>query len=119
MLHTELKEAIEKAFDGALAEPVTLFQDAMVVRLANKASIEIRVANADEYSMAWHWMGATLRIDTAPMHRELATFPNHLHDASGALKADPLTHPGLEPWKNVHAVISTVMEDPLLGTVTQ
>ena len=53
-------------------------------------------------------------IDTAPLHRTLATFPNHLHDASDVLREDRLTHPSAEPWANVRAVIDAVLVDPLL-----
>lgn len=114
MLHLELKEAIDLEFAAAIAEPAELCRDAVLVRLPNGVTIEIRVASAEEYSFGWRWGEAELRIDTAPLHRQVATFPNHLHDAEGRLLPDPITRPGRDPWENVRAVIATLLEDPLL-----
>ncbi len=114
MLHTALKDAIDREFAEGILEPSELFRDALLVRLRNDVAIELRMANAEEYSIGWHWGEAELRIDTAPLHRQLATFPNHLHDGDGQLQPDPLTHPGDDPWDNVRKVIMVLLEDPLL-----
>jgi hypothetical protein len=114
MHHAALKEAIDREFAAALVEPAELCLDALLLRLANDVALELRIAGPAEYAMAWRWGDAELRIDTAPLHRELATFPNHLHDADGALCADPLTRPGRDPWDNVRTVIAALLEDPLL-----
>lgn len=114
MLHSDLKDAIDREFAAALVEPAELCLDALLVRLRNDVVIELRIASTEEYSILWRWGEVELRIDTAPLHRQLATFPNHLHDGDGGLRPDPLTHPGGDPWGNVHAVIAAVLEDPLL-----
>jgi hypothetical protein len=112
--HSALKDAIDREFAASLLEPAVLCRDAVLVRLHNEVTIELRVADASEYSIGWRWGDAQLRIDTAPLHRQLATFPNHLHDSDGQLRADPLTQPGIDPWDNVRAVIASLLEDPLL-----
>lgn len=114
MHHLELKEALEAHYGAVLAEPPTLCQDALLVSLNNGVLLELRYPAASEYAIAWRWEDAQLRIDTAPLHRTLATFPNHLHDASDVLREDRLTHPSAEPWANVRAVIDAVLVDPLL-----
>ncbi|HUY02543.1 MAG TPA: hypothetical protein VMV33_04595 [Rhodocyclaceae bacterium] len=116
MLHPALKDAIDREFSAVMAEPAELCRDALLVRLNNDVAIELRIAGAEEYSIAWRWGEAELRIDTAPLHRQLATFPNHLHDGEGRLRPDPLTRPGSDPWDNVRAVIAALLEAPLLET---
>ncbi len=115
MIHLELQECIDREFAGALAQRTELCQDALLVRLGNEIVAELRFLTADEYSIGWRWGDAELRIDTAPVHPELATFPNHLHDADGKIRADPLTRPGAAPWENARAVIAALLEDPLLA----
>lgn len=114
MLHPSLKEAIDREFAAAMVQPAELCRDALLVRLRNEVAIELRIASATDYSIGWRWGEAELRIDTAPLHPQLATFPNHLHDGDGQLQPDPLTQPGGDPWDNVRAVIAALLDDPLL-----
>lgn len=113
-MHLELKQRIEERYRDALAGPLELKQDALLVHLRNGVSAELRFASRDEYSIAWRWGDAELRIDTAPLHAQLATFPNHLHDADGRLRSDALTRPRGEPCDNACAVIDALLADPLL-----
>lgn len=115
MLHLALKETIEQHFAADLAAPLTLLQDALQLQLRNGVVVELRFASTEEYSLAWLWGDAELRIDTAPLHHDLATFPNHLHDADGQLRADPLTQPGRAPWDNVRPLLAALLADPLLA----
>jgi hypothetical protein len=115
MLHTVLKDALDREFAATMLEPAELCRDALLVRLCNDVMIELRMPDATEYSIGWRWGDAELRIDTAPLHCELATFPNHLHDSEGRLRADPLTDPSREPWVNVRVVVAALLEDPLLA----
>ncbi len=114
MLHDALKEAIDAQFSESMTEPAELCQDALLVRLHNGVVIELRVASAAEYSIGWRWGDTELRIDTAPLHPQLSTFPNHLHNDQDQLLPDPLTDPGRDPWDNVRAVIAALIGDPLL-----
>ena len=113
MIHSILKDAIEVEFAQAL-ESAELCRDALLVRLRNDVTIELRFADATEYAINWQWGDVQLRIDTAPMHPELTTFPNHLHDSDGELRTDRITRPGNAPWDNVRVLIAALLEDPLL-----
>lgn len=119
MLHDALKEAIDVQFAETIAEPAELCQDALLVRLHNGVVIEFRFASAEEYAIGWRWGDTELRIDTAPLHPQLSTFPNHLHNGEGQVLADPLTNPGREPWDNVRSVITALIGDPLLQSRRQ
>lgn len=61
----------------------------------------------------WRFDEDELRIDTAPLHPELSTFPHHLHDSQGNLHSDLLTVPGRSPWDNIRAVLDVVLKEPL------
>jgi len=114
-LHIELASAIESAFIDRLQAPVEHKQDALIVRLDNGVMLTVRYAAADAYSLRWVCGDVELGIDTAPLHRELATFPNHLHDATGRARVDPLTRSEDAPADNVARVIRALLADPMLG----
>lgn len=113
-LHQDLKDRLEQDYGDRLHGPVDLKQDALLLSLANDTQMEIRYATPHEYSLAWQWGDASLRIDTAPLHAGLTTWPNHLHGADGRVHADPLTVPGRDPWENVRCVLDALLADPLL-----
>lgn len=113
-LHLQLKEQLEAAYGEHLPAGVELHQDALMLNFDTGLAMEVRFASADEYAIHWLWGDAQLRIDTAPLHADLATIPNHFHDLEGEVRPDPLTRPGLEPWKNLQSVIDKLLIDPLL-----
>lgn len=115
-LHLELRALLESELADTLGAPVEQKQDVLIVRLRNGITLDIRYAAPDAYSLRWTHDGREAGIDTAPLHRELATFPNHLHDADGTLRDDPLTRVGAAPADNVRALIRALLADPALGT---
>lgn len=115
-LHLELKEHIKSHFSDQLEGEPTLRQDALQIQFDTGLLMELRYLNRDEYSLKWLWGDAELRIDTAPLHADLSTYPNHFHDADANLRPDPVTVPGREPWDNVRELIGRVLQDPLLET---
>ncbi len=112
-LHLELKQNIESYYSDQLAV-VQLRQDAIQLRFDMGLVMELRYLNHNEYSLQWLWGEAELRIDTAPLHKHLATFPNHFHDADSNLHPDKITVPGRDPWENVRQLIDHLLQDPLL-----
>ncbi|HEY4801242.1 MAG TPA: hypothetical protein VIH96_01355 [Paraburkholderia sp.] len=115
MLHIELKEQIEATFDATQLASVTLCRDALELSLTNGVELTLRIAGPSEYAMRWCWGEAAMCIDTAPLHRTLGTFPNHLHTPDGRAVDDPVSEPGAEPWCNVRMLISRLLAQPLLG----
>lgn len=114
-LHLELGAYIQSAFDDVLAGPPEHTQDALIVRLGNDIMLHIRYAAPDAYSLRWTRDGHEAGIDTAPLHPDLGTFPNHLHDTSGRAHPDPLTRTDATPEDNVSALIRALLDDPALG----
>ncbi len=116
-LHLELGPTLATVFGDDLESPVEQKQDAMTVRLKNGVTLTVRYAAPDAYSLRWTYGDAESGIDTAPLHPELATFPNHLHPADGDVMADPLTRLDATPEANLHALIRTLIDDPMFGIV--
>ena len=114
-LHIELGSAIDAAFANDLDSPVEQKQDAMIVRLKNGVTLEVRYAAADAYSLRWQYGDAASGIDTAPLHQGLASFPNHLHDAGGRVVADPITRLDATPEDNLQRLIRALLDNPMLG----
>ncbi len=114
-LHIELAGAVDEAFGQRLARPAEQKQDALVIALDNGVTLTVRYAAPDAYSLRWSYGDAEAGIDTAPLHRELATFPNHLHHANGALRPDPVTGPEHAPTDNVVRLVQALLDDPTFG----
>lgn len=114
-LHLELGSAVETAFPGDLLAPVEQKQDAMIIMLKNGVILTVRYAAPDAYSLHWIYGDAECGIDTAPVHRALASFPNHFHDASGQVLPDPLTRIDASPAENLQRVVQALLDDPMLG----
>ncbi|TDG04883.1 hypothetical protein E1N52_27280 [Paraburkholderia guartelaensis] len=115
MLHIELKEQIEAAFDATQLASVTLCRDALELSLTNGVELTLRIADPSEYAMNWRWGEAAMGIDTAPVHPTLGTFPNHLHTPDGRTVDDPVSEVGVAPWHNVRRLIARLLAQPLLG----
>lgn len=117
--HIDLMQQLETRYAERLDGAPQLMQDALSLCFDNGLVLEIRIVSAEEYAFSWLWGEAELRIDTAPLHAELATFPNHFHDVEGRLRADPLTVPGKAPFANLEALIDALFDDPLLGSANE
>lgn len=115
-LHLELGSMVEQGFGTQLGSPIEQKQDALIVRLKNGVTLTVRYAAPDAYSLQWTYGDAEAGIDTAPLHHGLASFPNHFHDASGCVAADPITHPGAAPGDNLSRLIRALLDDPTLAS---
>lgn len=113
--HLELSTMINEAFGGDLDSPVEQTQDAMIIHLKNGVTLDVRYAAPDAYSLRWVYGDAESGIDTAPLHRDLATYPNHMHEAGGRIVADPVTRPDASPEDNLQNLIRALLNNPMLG----
>ena len=114
--HLMLKDHIESVYANRLTEPVRLAQDALLLSFDTGLMMEVRYVSTEEYSINWSWGEAELRIDTAPMHAENTSSPNHLHNVESLIMADGITQPGRDSWLNFSALLNTLLQDPLLGS---
>jgi hypothetical protein len=115
-LHAWLSDEVITRYGERLTGEPRQSLDALTLQFDSGLAVELRFANANEYSIYWQWPDGQGRIDTAPGHGKLATCPNHLHAADGSLRPDPLTRPGREPWENLSAVLDALLQNPRLDT---
>ncbi|HRP94758.1 MAG TPA: hypothetical protein PL143_00770 [Rhodocyclaceae bacterium] len=111
-LHLELADLLEREFNGKLQGSIERKQDALIVPVADGVTLTVRYAGAAEYSLRWTHGGVEAGIDTAPLHHDLATFPNHLHCGDGRVVADPITDPARTPPDNLRRLVSALLDDP-------
>jgi len=114
-LHATLADEIVSRFGEHLDGAPRIGQDALTLQFQNGLVLQARFASPEEYSIQWRFGEAELRIDTAPLHPGLSTFPHHLHDSQSRIRPDPFTIPGRSPWDNLRAVLDVILENPLAG----
>lgn len=114
-INLELATMADESLTQYLDKPVERTQDALIMHLNNGVSITVHYAEPDAYSMRWTVDGREAGIDTAPLHRDLATFPNHLHDTSGRPHPDPITNPSRHPTENLRLLVLALIDNPALG----
>lgn len=117
-IHLMLQQHIETHYAARLAEPVRLAQDALLLSFDSGVLLEVRYANAHEYAISWRWGEAEQRIDTAPVHPDCASVPQHWHDDNGLLRSDPITVAGAPCWPNLRRLIDALLVDPMCGSAS-
>jgi len=112
-INLDLEEKIKHYYKGKI-ENIELKQNALIVNFDNGLIVDLRYLNRHEYFISWHSGDKHWQVDTAPLHKELRTFPNHMHDDKGAIVEDPLTHPGASAWDNMHCLLDAILKSPAL-----
>lgn len=112
-LHLELADLLGSEFSDRLRGDIERKQDALLVPVADDIVLTVRYASPTEYSLRWTTGDTEAGIDTAPLHRGLDTFPNHLHYSDGRVVADPVTDPGRAPIENLRRLIDALCDDPV------
>lgn len=113
-LHLIFKEILEEHYADRMVEPVRLAQDALTLSFDTGLMMEVRYFSDEAYSINWSWGDAELRMDTAPMHANCASFPLHVHDENGIVRSAPGAIPGLDGWRSFSGLLDTLLLDPLL-----
>lgn len=107
--HAAIVDRVVEVFGERLNAAPQLAHDAVTMSFDDGLTVQARFAGDDEYSIEWRRGTRQFRIDTAPLHRGLESFPNHFHDADGGVHADTLTRPGAPPWDNLRVVLEVVL----------
>lgn len=100
-----LAEFARQQFAHLLLREPEVYPDGLVLTIKNNSILEVRYPRPGEYSFNWVHHQKGFRIDTAPTHRDLATFPNHSHQGDEVLP-DPITAIGNAPTENLNAVLA-------------
>lgn len=113
-IHTELIDEIINGYGEYLTDTPKQTHDAVSIFFRNHLKVELRFASSQEYSLGWRFGEQEFRIDTAPLHPDLSSFPNHLHLPDGTVRDDPLTTPGRSPLDNIRSLLDTILENPVI-----
>lgn len=105
ILHQRLSEICEKEFLDVLDEKPRVYYDGIELKFIDGSTLVVRYFSRREYSFHWMRNGGDFRIDTAPIYKDLDTFPNHIHDGAGEVKKDDITNPEDAPEENLRRVI--------------
>jgi hypothetical protein len=107
--HAVIVDRVVEVFGERLVATPRLAHDAVTIEFDSGLTVQARFAGNGEYSIEWQRGARQFRIDTAPLHHGLESFPSHFHDADGGVHADRLTQPGAAPWDNLRAVLETIL----------
>jgi len=77
------------------------------VYLNDGSFVDIRYPLPHEYSLHWQKGSEVFRVNTAPDHHEIATYPRHIHQGR-RFKEDDITDPALSPEENVRRFLKRV-----------
>ena len=96
-----LADDINSKFSNVLKSPAKVKSDGLLLQFNDGSRLELHYPNKKEYSFNFLMDDKLFIIDTAPVHNELETFPNHIHNFDGKLMKDEITNAGNEPLKNI------------------
>jgi hypothetical protein len=114
-VHLMLQERLEEAYGNRMSEPVRLAQDALLLAFDTGLMMEIRYFGSEEFCINWTWGEAELRMDTAPLHKDLPSYPLHVHRDDGTVVAAPSGMADADPWTALSRLLDVLLVDPLFG----
>ncbi|MBU4491539.1 MAG: hypothetical protein KKD69_03655 [Euryarchaeota archaeon] len=74
-----IAQSAEEHFSDILSEAPIIFSDKVRLVFVEGSYMDIRYPVDSKYSFHWQRKDEMIRIDTAPHHRKLSTFPRHMH----------------------------------------
>lgn len=103
-----LKIATEE-FRDAVVKAETLHAVRLKLLLIDGSTLHVLYPKPGKYSFHWRQKGRIFRINTAPHHREIATFPRHLHyETEERIAEDTITTLSASPEENFRRVLEWV-----------
>lgn len=97
----KLADDINAGFKNIFKTPAEVKSDGILLEFKDGSQLELRYPSKREYSFNFLKGEKLFIIDTAPIHNELETYPNHIHDFEGKLLKDEITNTNNEPVKNI------------------
>jgi hypothetical protein len=83
-----------------------IFDDRMKLVFSDGSEMTVMYPVEAKYSFHWQRKDGIVRIDTAPHHHGVKTFPNHIHFGSEKdVREDTTTDPGVPPEENFKRVL--------------
>ena len=74
-----IAQCAQEHFSEILSEMPIIFSDKVKLIFVDGSYMDIRYPVDSKYSFHWQRKDGIIRIDTAPHHRQLSTYPRHMH----------------------------------------
>ena len=74
-----IAQCAEEQFSDILREAPIIYSDKVRLILVDGSYMDIRYPVDSKYSFHWQREDEIIRIDTAPHHRQISTYPRHMH----------------------------------------
>lgn len=113
MITERLKKLLQLAkeeFSDILGDEPQIIETKLRLYLKDGSFIDIRYPLEKDYSFHWQRKKKEIRINTAPDHKEIKSFPRHLHIGSG-VKEDRLTNLSFSPEENLRRFLKFVRDE--------
>lgn len=99
----------EECFPDIMSEAPIIYSDKVRLFFTDKTYMDVRYPVDSKYSFHWQLDDEIVRIDTAPHHRQISTYPRHIHIGNEKnVIEDEVTELGNTIEENVHAVLKFV-----------
>jgi len=99
----------EEHFSDIIIEAPIIFSDKVRLLFIDGSFMDIRYPVDSKYSFHWQLEDEIIRIDTAPHHRQVSTYPRHMHIGKEEnVVKDSVTEIGNTVEENVKCVLEFV-----------
>ena len=99
----------EEHFSDIIIEAPIIFSDKVRLLFIDGSFMDIRYPVDSKYSFHWQLEDEIIRIDTAPHHRQVSTYPRHMHIGKEEnVVEDSVTEIGNTMEENVKCVLEFV-----------
>ena len=100
----------KKEFNWILKTKPIITETKLRLILKDDSFIEIRYPLETEYSFHWQSNHKILRVNTAPDHKEIKTFPRHIHE-NFDIKEDTITDFKFSPEENFRRFMERIVKE--------
>lgn len=104
-----IAQCAQDHFSEILSEAPLIFSDKVRLVFVDGSYMDIRYPVDSKYSFHWQCENEMIRIDTAPHHRNISTYPQHIHMGKEEnVVEDPITKIDNTIDENVKGVLGFV-----------
>ncbi|MFX1326143.1 MAG: DUF6516 family protein [Promethearchaeota archaeon] len=102
-------QIVEEEFSDIIKSKPLVIETKLRIFLIDGSFIDVRYPIDTDYSFHWERKGDITRVNTAPDHPEVKTFPRHIHQGE-SVKEDTITDLSLSPEENLRRFFNFVKE---------
>ena len=109
--YQKLARITSSEFKDILKQEPLVLRDRIRLLFIDESFMDIHYPVDHDYSFHWQRKRELYRINTAPNHPEIETFPRHIHAGEEEnITSDTITSPNNPPEENLRQVLKWVKE---------